>query len=153
MRTYIETPQEQAENPDAMKWLRFVANGDAAAFDFLVTVWNWNHVLDDLVDRDKPVTQETVARSVLELVRVLSFNEFYQKNSAYLFALITSMVNRWLDGDEWERSDDPMKRAYAPVVRCGDVDFVLGVAYLTGGWEHLRACKEARSYDKPQGGH
>lgn len=150
---YIDTPAEKRENPHTEGWLRFVANGDAQAYDLLLTIWNWNHVLDDLVDRDKPVDHETAAYWCLELIRQLSFNSFYCQHSAYLYGLIVSMVNRWLDGDEWERSEDPQKRAYAPVVRCGDVDFALGVAYLTGGWSHLRRCKEARSYDTPKGGH
>jgi hypothetical protein len=148
--TYIESEQEMRENPHAIAWMRYIAKGDEDAFRFLLTVWNWNHVLDDLVDRDKPVDAETAARWCLALIRELSFNPFYQRNSAYLYGLIVSMFARWLDGDEWQRSNDPEKRAYAPVVRCGDVDFALGVAYLTGGWDHLRACKDARSYDPPK---
>jgi hypothetical protein len=103
--------------------------------------------MDDLWDRDQPITQDQVAAVWLDLIREISFNPFYQAHSAFVFGLLVQMFNRWLDGDEWDKSDDPDKRLAARFVRCGDLEVYLSIAYLTGGFDHMRACKEARSYD------
>jgi hypothetical protein len=147
----MATPQERAENTEALGWLRTIAAGNAAAHEFLLVMWNWTHVLDDLVDGDKPVTIDTAAQWFIELVRVLTFSSFFRDNAPFLFGLVQSMVQRWVAGEKWKDSPNEDERRASAVVRCGDVDLYLGVAYLVGGWEHARACAGARSYDFDKG--
>ena len=147
MIDYCDTPDEVEKNPEAKMWLVKIANGNQAAFDFMWTMWNWSHVIDDLVDRDKPVGVENAARWFINMLHELTFSQFYANNSAYLFALVMSMFNRWCDGEEWELSDNPIKQTASHVIKCGDIELYLGVAYLIGGWKHVRDCKGARSYD------
>ena len=144
---YCERPDEVAKNPEARMWLERIAAGNADAFAFMWTMWNWSHVIDDLVDRDKPTGVEDAAGWFIKMAHELSFNRFYVDNSAFLFGLVASMFNRWCDGEEWERSKDLKQRAASHVIKCGDIELYLGVAYLTGGWDHVRACRGARSYD------
>lgn len=103
--------------------------------------WDFNHVFDDLVDQDKPVGIEVAAMALATLTEELTMNPFWHKWGAHLLPLYLSCINRWVDGETW-----PDKKQ-AAVIRCGDVDFMLQFAYCTGGWQHLRACKAARSYD------
>ena len=128
-------------------WLEKIANGNQQAFSFMWSMWNWSHVIDDLVDQDKPVGVENAAQYFIRMANELTFNPFYIRNNEYLFSLVVSMFNRWCDGEEWENSDSLTKQTASHVIKCGDIELYLGVAYLTGGWEHVRACKEARSYD------
>ena len=138
---YCDAPDEVSKNPQAKAHLLQIANGNQSAFDFMWTMWNWSHVIDDLVDRDKNAGVEHAARWFIEMAHQLAFNEFFQANKAYLFSMVMSMFNRWCDGEEWEQSTDARKRAASHVIKCGDIELYLSVAYLTGGWEHVRACK------------
>ena len=144
---YCDAPDEVEKNPHIKTELRVLSNGNAAAFDFMWAMWNWSHVIDDLVDRDKEVGVENAAKYFVSILNVVSFNKFYQDNSCYLFGLIASMFNRWCDGEEFEKSGDALKQAQSHVIKCGDLDLYIGVAYLTGGWDHVRRCKEFRTYD------
>jgi hypothetical protein len=144
---YCDTPDELAKNPHAKKWMELAANGDAMAYDFLWRFWCFAHCYDDLLDQGKPVSSDMGVREFMNFFTMISFNPFYQRHKEQLFALITQVCTRWLDGDEWEKSDDRIKRIVSHVVRCGDIDLYMHVAFLTGGWDHMRNLKELRIYD------
>jgi hypothetical protein len=139
MSDYCDKPAEVEENPRAKEILAHIANGDPHAFEWMWAFWNFEHVLDDLVDRDKSPTSADVAGSLAAFVVATTVNPFYVRHGATLLPLIISACNRWVDGDA-------MKNA---AVRCGEIDLFLHVAYLTGGWDHMRSVSElTRSYDK-----
>ena len=144
---YCDAADEVAKNPNIKRELQVLSNGNADAFRFMWTMWNWSHVIDDLVDRDKEAGVENAAKYFILITQELSFNKFYKDNAGYLFGLIASMFNRWCDGEEFEKSDDRLKQAQSHVIKCGDLELYLGVAHLTGGWDHVRKCKEFRTYD------
>lgn len=135
-------------NPEAAYYIDLIAAGNSEARQLMWAVWDFEHLYDDLVDGDRPVSTEDAAKVLIAFVKELSFNSFWREHAQDLFPLLVSAANRWCDGDEWALSEDPTKQAQAPVVRCGDVDFFLQVAYCVGGWEHMRAVKAAREYDK-----
>jgi hypothetical protein len=144
---YCDTPDELAKNPEAKKWMELAANGDAMAYDFLWRFWCFAHCYDDLLDQGKPVDPDMGVREFMKFFTMISFNPFFLKHKEQLFALITQVCTRWLDGDEWERSEDRIKRIVSHVVRCGDIDLYMHVAFLTGGWDHMRNLKGLRVYD------
>ena len=144
---YCDTPDEQAKNPDARRHFMEIAAGNMSAFNFMWTFWNFTHLYDDLVDNDKPVSVEQAARGIGQLMEQLSFNPFYTSNMRAIFPHIMSTLNRWCDGEDWEQNGTADQIKAASVVKCGDIDLYLNIAYLIGGWEHMRAMKHARSYD------
>jgi hypothetical protein len=144
---YCDKPDEKDKNPDAKRHFKEIANGNDDAFAFCWTVWNFTHVIDDLVDRDRPVSIEDAAKWTVHLIVTLSVNPFYISNTISLLPHIVSMFNRWVDGDQWAKSDDKDKQSVSRVLRCGDIDMYLHVAYLIGGWDHMRAMSDARTYD------
>ena len=144
---YCDTSDEVEKNPNIKQELMILANGNADAFRFMWTMWNWSHVIDDLVDQDKDAGVEDAAKYFILIAQELSFNKFYLANAGYLFGLIASMFNRWCDGEEFELSNDRLKQAQSHVIKCGDLDLYFGVAHLTGGWDHVRKCKAFRTYD------
>lgn len=144
---YCDAPDEVAKNPAIRSELHSLSNGNEDAFRFMWTMWNWSHVIDDLVDQDKFVGVENAAKYFILMLQEVTFNPFYKANAPYLFGLIASMFNRWCDGEEFEKSDDKLKQAQSHVIKCGDLELYIGVAYLTGGWDFVRACKAFRTYD------
>lgn len=144
---YCDAPDEAAKNPDAKTHFLEFAKGDAAAFEFMWGFWCFFHCYDDLVDRDKPVPAEVGVQALANFLFMISFNSFYQTHKDQLFPFLLQVCNRWLSGDEWERSDDVEQQKVSHVVRCGDLEMYFHIAFLTGGWEHMRAMKFARGYD------
>lgn len=147
MPDYCDEPDEVAKNPDAKRHFRELANGNEHAFEFMWHFWCFVHCYDDMVDRDKPVSAEQAARAFAQFFLTINYNPFYLQHKDQLFGFIIQVFNRWLDGDEWEKSPDKMKRIASHVVRSGDVELYLHVGYLCGGWDHLRAMKHTRGYD------
>jgi len=144
---YCDTLDEIQKNPNIKRELLILSNGNQDAYRFMWTMWNWSHVIDDLVDRDKEAGVENAAKYFVLMAQELTFNPFYQKNAGYLYGLIVSMFNRWCDGELFEKSDNKLKQAQSHVIKCGDLELYLGVAHLTGGWDSLRKYKDFRTYD------
>ena len=147
MSDYVQQPEELKAEPNARAWFEALAGGNADVFRFAWACWNFEHVLDDLVDGDKAVTHEHAARAFAAFWTEVALNPWFRAHSALLHGALISAINRWVDGDQWAQSTDPAKRALAPAIRCGDVDFYLHVAYVAHGWEHLRAMRDFRHYD------
>ncbi len=149
MDDYGNKAQELQSNPLAKQLMAEVANGDLSAFQWMWDFWCFTHVIDDLVDKDKPVTGEEAARALAKFVTALSVNPFYVRNVHSLYPLIISACNRWVDGDLLDAADNLRSKTHSEVVRCGDVDVFLHVAYLTGGWDHMRKLSmRVRMYDQ-----
>lgn len=144
MTDYCAAPDELAKHPHMRERMAMAANGNADAFAFLWRWWNFAHVFDDLIDRDKPITPEEAMRELVAFVCELAFNEFFRANRHQLFALMTQIGATVLDADELAASDQPEARALAPCIGPGDADLLLHVAYLTGGWDHMRRLKALR---------
>jgi hypothetical protein len=148
---HCDAPDERAKNPQAKRHLREIANGDADAYRFMWKFWCFGHLYDDLIDRDKPVTTEQAAKAAAEFVQELTINPFYTRNAMFLLPHLMGAFARWPDGDTFETSSDPAERRAAAAVGCGDIDLFLTIAWLTGGWAHMRRCRDVRSFD-PAGG-
>jgi len=104
--------------------------------------------MDDLIDGDKQQTPEVIVKSLLRFVDTLSNNEFYNKWKHSLFPLIVQACARWLDGDIMMRSENERDHIRAEVVKCGDIEIFLHVAYICGGWDYMRSIKDLRTYDR-----
>lgn len=144
---YCDSEEEREKNPDVYRWFAAIANGDQDAENFLRAMWSFLHLYDDLVDRDRPVSIAQAAAELANLFTTLLYNPFFARSKDALFPLMISMINRWVDGDEWEQREGLFDQVASSVIRCGDVDLYLMVAFLTGGWEHMRRVRGARSYD------
>lgn len=82
----------------------------------------------------------------------LGSNEFVRRHAAAIETLLVMCMTRMLDGDAFARSEDPARRALAPAVSCGDVDFYAGLVYLARGWAALRGVSKWRDYDQRDAG-
>lgn len=128
--------------------MREIARGDESAFDFMWSFWCFQHVLDDLVDKDSQVQGADVARELCSFVITLSTNTFYLTHKSSLLPLLVLACDRWVQGDALAKSPDPKVRLASRVVACGDIDLFSMVAFLVGGWDHMQAmAPQIRRYD------
>ena len=140
-------PEELAKNPNAPELLLKIAAGNADALRWMWSVWCFAHLYDDLVDGDKPVKPEEAAHELARFVEQMACNAFFRQHSASLTALMVSAINRWITGEQMNKNEKASVRTMARAVRCGDVDLYLHVAYLIGGWNHMRAMSELMRFD------
>lgn len=146
---YCDTVAEKTKNPIAKDLMLMIAKGNAAAYQWMWDFWCFTHAIDDLVDKDTPSEPDRFSKALAGFVTALSVNPFYQANVYQLYPLIISACNRWIDGDRLKHSDNERDKIYSEVVRCGDVDLYIYIAFLIGGWDHMRMCSEkSRLYDK-----
>jgi hypothetical protein len=136
----MSTPAERQENHRTVDQLiTLAAKGDPSAERYLRMIAGAARTLDDLVDADHPVPQGEVVLAFAGLLVGLNHNAFFLKHREALVALHQMALNAWLDANEWEKSPDPDRRIYAHVLRDAVNEILPAVAYLTGGWEHMRA--------------
>ena len=147
MIDYCDQEIERKENPHAKEWFKRICLDDSAAFDFLWRFWCFEHCYDDLVDQDKPCSIGTAAYELAAFIHTLSYNPFYLKHRDQLFPLMIQALNAWVDGDRMKKSKDSTERLAGAVVSCTDVSLAFHVAFLVGGWSHMRSLSDMRQYD------
>jgi hypothetical protein len=142
---YCSKPEEIAANPKAFGLFLLIANGNECAFDFIWRCWNFFHLLDDLIDRDKPVTIQETSRELFLFTQTIALNPFFQEHKRSLLPMILNACNGWIVGEEASEAN----KQYAPMLKCSDFNIYSHVAFLVAGWEHMRRVdSKFRIYDK-----
>lgn len=128
--------------------LEKICKGNQSALSFCISYLNFIDMLDDLFDKDKEVSAETLAATFISFVENLSYNEFWDKNKITLYPLFLQGVSAWVDSEEMKKSDDPTMRLAGDVIKSYYGEMLYHVARLTGGYEHMRECSlQFRGFD------
>ena len=128
-------------SPEQIITMAANGNPDAEAF---ARAWVAHcHLMDDAFDRDKPVTDERMGEVFAGLLVELSGSEFYRTHKPMLFSLMIVSVNAWIDANKRTGPERAVLAGmYHEVIYC--------VAYICGGWRHLRhVSSECREYKMP----
>jgi len=120
------------------RWCR----GDEAAVDFLAGVFGAVHLWDDLIDGDHERSEEEIHRVFFWLLCEMPRNPFFAAHSVFLTAQMQALVDQWLMANQLERSGDADLQARAYGLRDTSMGLCAQVAYLIGGYEHMRAVSE-----------
>lgn len=140
----FDTPEWRAERDRRLlEWM----NGDAQAADLLVTLFHIGEVWDDLIDKDKPVSDDQINEAFVLALFDLSGNPFFARHASFLRPIMLMGMNSWMDSVSYERSGDPHWQVWAFVLRNWYMEMVTACAFLTGGYDHMRnAGKQARAF-------
>lgn len=141
---YCSKSEEVTKNPNALNIMLFIANGNVDAFNFIWRCWNFCHVIDDLVDRDQPMLIDEVSRELFLFIETLCCNPFFQQHKLSLLPLILNACHGWVTGEEAAAQGS----SNSSVLKCSDFAIYSHVAFLIGGWQHMRAIDQIRQYDK-----
>lgn len=121
--------------------------GDYAAADYLVAMFHIGEVWDDLIDRDKPVTDSQINDAFVTAIFDLTGNPFFCRHAQFLRPVMLMGINAWLDSVEYERGQNRHWHTWAFVLRNWYMDLVACCAFLTGGFGNMRNVSlEARSF-------
>lgn len=118
---------------DEHAFLCRVLPNQPAAVAFCETLFRISQTLDDLIDRDRPVSDEAVVSAFWQALIELPANPFYRQHEPYLRPLMASALQDWRDSVTLERSSDRHHRTLAFVLRDQLTTLVIQCAYLIGG--------------------
>ena len=104
--------------------------------DFLTRWCSYIHAIDDLVD--EPTTGEWRIAVFIQALEIYN-HPFYLKHRERLNPIIIHVTNLYADAVAWENSDVDWQKQFSDYARHGGVDMVLAVAFIVGGYPHLRA--------------
>lgn len=125
-----------------------VANGNENAARFLATFVGHCHVLDDIIDKDKPITDCELIRSETLWLLQLTANPWFIEHKSVLLPLIIQGFNAWLDSNRLAQSANPGDRVASDVLKGLYHEVVWHTAFLCGGWDRMRSLTmQHRAYD------
>lgn len=117
------------------KYLLYAYQGNADAVALVLAIAEISHIWDDLVDKDKPVSDAQINRAFCIALLELPKNPFYQAHCLDLLPAMTTGTLNWLTANEYEKQQDKEAHALAHVLRYGIADLALFIAYIIGGQE------------------
>lgn len=118
------------------KLAEWVVNPEAVRF--IVDFADACELFDDLIDKDKEISDDHVIRVLFNVLTELPLNGFFEQWKRQLIPLIVTGINAWLDANALEKGDDNDK-VFAYVLRDWYMEFVSFVIYLTRGRAAMRA--------------
>lgn len=114
------------------QFLLHAYRNNQAAVALALELRHISHVLDDLVDKDKPVSEEQVRDAFWRAMIVLPANEFYATQLAYLHPLMSAALVNWQIANVFERGC-PEERNIAHSLRYDLATVLVMIACLIGG--------------------
>lgn len=123
-------------NRDILKLYHEACSGSMDAFAFLMSFHCYAHGVDDLIDEGCTPAN---LMSTLAHANAMYSCPFWLANSVRLGAVITTIANCYADSVEWERDSADWKRLAADTLRQAGNEMVCAVAYIVGGWQHMRS--------------
>lgn len=91
--------------------------GDQVAINWLLDYFDVCELFDDLIDKDKEISDERVVRALWESMVDMPTNPFFRANSHILLPVISLGINYWLDANDLEKAGDDRSLHIAFVIR------------------------------------
>lgn len=127
---------------DEQEFLKTVFGGRGDVIDFLNTLFRTTQVIDDLVDKDRPVDDDEIFHAFWSCLFELPTNPFYRQNEVYLRPILAAGFQDWWDSVKLERSGDDHGKTIAFVLRDSLTGVVIQCAYLVGGYDYMQEVSE-----------
>lgn len=131
---------------DSIEWrkqrdekLRFWLKGNLFACDCIVQLSTVSETWDDLVDKDREVSNKEIDEAFSILLVRLQNNPFYLQFQTQLMAITLLGINAWMDANALEKADTEKERALAFYIRNYCYELTSAAAFFVGGWDWLRS--------------
>ena len=113
--------------------LREFLKGDEAAVAFVVRIFRALHVWDDLIDKDKNVTDDEIHSVFWDLLIALPADPFYRAHLHLLSGTIVNAVLNWRIANQMEREGNEKDKSIAFILRGAYIDILSASAFIVGG--------------------
>lgn len=122
---------------DERVFLQHVLKNNASAIHFCEMLFRISQTLDDLIDKDRALSDNEIYRTFFEALIDLPANSFYRQNELFLRPMMASALQDWRDATTLERQDYHGK-TIAFVLRDQLTSLVVQVAGLVGGFDWMQ---------------
>jgi hypothetical protein len=113
--------------------------GNQEAIQVCHSVFQFLHIIDDLVDKDHPVPVDVVGVHLLDFIETVALNPFFQKHREALCGCLRVGVLEWVDSEKWRAREDVREKLAAEVLKSQYQNFFYLIAGLCGGISHMAA--------------
>jgi len=117
--------------------IRYALRGYQPAVDFFFLIRDVLHFWDDLIDKDKPVSNDYINRSMFSAVIRLPSNPFFRQYQDTLLPIMVNAVANWQTANQFEAEDDTRRLQIAYVIRSDYANILIQLAYLVGGYDWM----------------
>jgi len=112
--------------------------GNAEAIQFVVRIFRALHVWDDLIDRDKAITDDEINSVFWDLLVVLPTDPFYVRNIALLNSTLVNAIINWHIANKLEREGNEKDKSVAFILRGAYIDILSAAAFVVGGMQWVQ---------------
>lgn len=122
---------------EEQKIISWALKGNRPAIDYCNLVFRSSHIYDDLIDKDKPVSDEQIHTMMWNLLYELPSNSFFMENAAQLVILHGQYLGDYSDSVilEREHRDHGLNLSY--FLRDSVSTLLIQVALIIGGKEWM----------------
>jgi len=113
-------------------WVTAVVH-EPTALDFIGLIFDVFEVWDDLIDKDKPVSNELISDAFQKAVIYLPINPFYNRNFTALYPHVAATVTAWQTANYLHQSKDKEDLAHAYTLRKLMINLVVECVRLLSG--------------------
>lgn len=113
--------------------LRKVFRGNDSAVEFAMMLVAVGDVWDDLIDRDVPVADEAINRTMMMCLSGIPRNAFYRAHVDELLPVMETSIANWMASNDLIEGGDQKGLEVANVIRHDIANVFIHVARLIGG--------------------
>ncbi len=117
--------------------------GNKAAESFCRKLFNVSQLMDDLIDKDKPISDEQIYKCFWDCLIEIPKNPFYIQHAATLIPMMQVFMVDYRDSvileraENLNRNQDDHGKNIAFTLRDSIGSIIIHCAYLVGGYEHM----------------
>jgi hypothetical protein len=119
-------------------FLEMAFNGNQSAIDLALLLARVSHVWDDLIDRDKPVSNEQINQAFYAMLITLPSNQFFRDHADSLLPLMAVGAMNYEIANQYEAEGGKESLALAHVLRYSIADVLTAIALIIGGPDWVR---------------
>ena len=119
-------------SPDRQALMRYFHN-DETAVELAFMLARLSHIWDDLIDKDKPVSDADINAAFWMALVQIPANDFYQQFGATLRPVMASAILNWIGANTLEKRGNLHDIEVAHVTRYALADVLMLMATLIGG--------------------
>lgn len=116
--------------------------GNKSAAEFAEVFLRDAHLNDDFVDGDIEISAHQVSQVRLDFLMVISFSDFWRAHAAQLMPLVIQGAAAFVDATNWQSRADIKDRQAADVLKAYYGEVLWHVAFICGGYSHMRKLQE-----------
>ena len=124
-----------------------IAKGNREAAVWLCDYDAFCSLMDDIIDEPGNIKDVALTSGMLNIIGNFAVPGWVRDNLPRLYPLIVTGANAWLDANAMATSEDYRTRLSSDVLKSQYAEMENAVAFLCGGFDHMRAMSAARKFD------